>query len=96
MAQKPLTKVRIDKHAGVNQNSSAHRLVQHMQSQENVTNIVPGQLTVRPGMVPATFSGGGTATTNDIIAMTVFRHPRAKWVVWQDSAGAIYGGSDPA
>lgn len=63
-------------------------------TQVNLQVISPGKVSVRPGMSAVSFSSH-SGTTQPIICM--FRYPRSgESVVYQNAAGQIIVGADPA
>jgi hypothetical protein len=64
-------------------------------TQVNLQLVVPGQLSVRPGLVPVTWSSL-TAGTSPV--RRVFRAPcgNTERLIYQDAAGVVYTGSGPA
>lgn len=65
-------------------------------AQDNITNVRPGQLTVRGGMRAVTFgSPQGSASSNQVLAMFTYTNPLADWVIYLDSAGALQAGRSP-
>lgn len=66
-------------------------------AQDNITNVRPGQLTVRGGMRAVTFSSPqGSATAYQILGMFAYTHPLADWVIYLDSNGDLQAGRAPA
>lgn len=66
-------------------------------SQDNVTNLVAGELIVRPGMTPATFEDAqGSASSDTVLHSFCYLHPLANFIVYMDSAGAVHVGRAPS
>lgn len=57
--------------------------------QVNLQCLVPGQLTVRPGMTPVTFANPSTSTTAIVRAFR-YQHGSSEHIVYQDAQGNIY------
>ena len=86
----------IDKWTGLVTNASPYAIPSGAAvTQVNVQVIVPGQITVRPGMVNVTWSSmtGGTSP-----GRRVFRAPcgGSERLIYQDSAGVVSAGTGPA
>ena len=62
------------------------------QVQTNITCQTPYQLDVRKGFRPVTFANAAAAIASDVIAMTAFERPEARWVVYLLSNGALKAG----
>lgn len=67
-----------------------------MQSQDNFECLIPGRLTGRRGKRPVVFDNAISDTTNTIIAMARFKTGHADWIVYEDSAGNVKIGRNPA
>lgn len=61
----------------------------------NLSTNVPGVLSVRQGMVLASFEDGGSASTNDIMSVGTIIRPEASWILYLDSAGNLLAGKSP-
>lgn len=86
----------IDKWVGLVTNASPYAIPSGAAvTQVNVQVIVPGQISVRPGMVNVTWSSltGGTSPVR-----RVFRAPcgGSERLIFQDAAGVVYAGTGPA
>lgn len=68
-----------------------------MVSQINLTNIVPGQLTVRRGMRKISFASGTTGTSaTAVVSLVEFNRPESQFVAFATSDGRIVAGRTPA
>ncbi len=66
-------------------------------AQDNITNVRPGQLTVRGGMRAVTFEDAqGSATSNQVLGMFTFVGKLASWIVYLDSGGGVHVGRAPS
>lgn len=66
-------------------------------AQDNITNVRPGQLTVRGGMRAVTFEDAqGSATAYQILGMFSFNGKLASWVIYLDSNGGVHAGRAPS
>jgi hypothetical protein len=86
----------IDKWQGLITNASPYAIASGAAvTQVNVQVIVPGQLTVRPGMVAATWSSLSAGTSP---VRRVFRAPcgGSERLIYQDAAGVVRAGTGPA
>jgi|688.fasta_scaffold01565_14 hypothetical protein len=86
----------IDKWQGLITNASPYAIASGAAvTQVNVQVIVPGQLTVRPGMVAATWSSLSAGTSP---VRRVFRAPcgGSERLIYQDAAGIVRAGTGPA
>ena len=84
-------KRRIDLTKGMVSNASPHSVP--IVSQDNVTNLVAGELIVRPGMTPATFEDAqGSATAYTVLHAHTYLHPLANFIVYLDSNGGVHVG----
>lgn len=80
----------IDKWAGLVTNASPYSIPPGaMVQQVNLQCLVPGQLTVRPGMQPITFTSADS-TASPILSAFRYQQGTAEHLVYQDSAGRIY------
>jgi hypothetical protein len=80
----------IDKWAGLVTNASPYALPPGSAvKQVNLQCLVPGQLTVRPGMQAITFTSTD-ATTAAIRSAFRYQQGTAEHIVYQDSSGRIY------
>lgn len=86
----------IDKWTGLVTNASPYAIPSGAAvTQVNVQALVPGQLTVRPGMVATAWSSL-TAGTSPV--RRVFRAPcgGSERLIYQDSAGVVRAGTGPS
>ena len=80
----------IDKWGGLVTNASPYSIPPGaMVQQVNLQCLVPGQLTVRSGMQPITFTSTDS-TTSPIQSAFRYQQGTAEHLVYQDSAGRIY------
>lgn len=63
---------------------------------QNVTTVVPGQLTARKGHAAATFSNAISSTTDEVVAMYYYPAIIADWIVYTLDSGAIKAGRSPS
>ena len=83
----------INKWAGLVTNASQYAIPPGAAvEQVNLQCLVPGQLTVRPGMASVTLPIPSTATTAIVRAFR-YQHGTAEHIVYQDSQGRIYSSS---
>jgi hypothetical protein len=96
MADKPETTARTRTWNGRISNASPHMLpLGAAVDQNNVRCQVEGQLDVRPGLMPITFSNAITAVTDEIIAMYQVPGELTDVVLYETSAGALKMGRTP-
>jgi hypothetical protein len=80
----------INKWAGLVTNASQYAIPPGAAvEQVNLQCLIPGQLTVRPGMTPVTLPVPSTATTSIVRAFR-YQHGSAEHIVYQDAQGNIY------
>ena len=65
-------------------------------SQINIGLFTTGQLDVRRGMNPSSFSNSTTASTNNIVAVTSFNRPEGRYVCYLLSDGTLKAGRNPS
>lgn len=88
-------KRRIDLTKGMVSNASPHTVP--VANQDNVTNLVAGEVIVRPGMAPATFEDAqGSATAYQVLHAHTYLHPLGNFVVYTDSNGDVHVGREPS
>lgn len=80
----------IDKWAGLATNASAYSIPPGASVQQvNLQCLVPGKLTVRPGMQALSFSSADS-TASAIRAAFRYQQGTGEHLVYQDAAGRIY------
>ena len=80
----------IDKWTGLVSNASPYSIPPGSTVQQiNLQCLVPGKLTVRPGLTPITFASADS-TTAPVASSFRYQNGTAEHLVYQDSAGRIY------
>lgn len=80
---------------GVVSNQNPHLLPPGaVQSQSNLMDNVPGEKRNRGGHRRPTIANDTTDVTSDVIAMTAFNQPGARWIVYQLADGKIKAARD--
>jgi hypothetical protein len=80
----------IDKWAGLVTNASPYSLPPGAAVQQiNLQCLVPGKITVRPGMQAVTFASSDS-TSSPVRSVFRFQNGTTEHLVYQDSAGRIY------
>ena len=86
----------IDKWAGLVTNAGPYSIPPGAAvTQVNLQVLAPGQLVTRPGDQAVTWSSH-SGSTQPIVVAYRFQHSTTETIVYQNSAGAIYGGKGPA
>ena len=62
---------------------------------QNMTLIVPGQLTSRLGFAPVTWDNNGATADADVLSLTRFETGAHKFIIYQLSHGGIAAGREP-
>lgn len=60
-----------------------------MQFQNNMTTVIPGQLTCRRGYAIQLFTTGSVTAGSPVISMYLFQHPIGQYVTYHDTSGNI-------
>lgn len=96
MAEKPKTTDRNGQFMGRVSNASPHLVpLGAGVEQDNIRCQVPGQLDVRPGVRPVTFSNTTTASTAECQTGYFYNAPIGSSVIYQLSDGTIKFGKSP-
>ncbi len=96
MPNQPLSKLVIQDWPGRISAVSPHAVGTGALVQNNLVSTIPGQLKVRKGMRPVTWTNTMDTSTFDILSAHRYRRPAENWVIYLDSNGAVIAGRDPA
>jgi len=80
----------IDKWAGLATNASPYSIPPGSAVQQvNLQCLVPGKLSVRPGLTPITFTSADS-TSSPVVSTFRYQNGTAEHLIYQDSGGRIY------
>jgi hypothetical protein len=80
----------IDKWAGLATNASPYSIPPGSAVQQvNLQCLVPGKLSVRPGLTPITFTSADS-TASPVVSAFRYQNGTAEHLIYQDSGGRIY------
>ena len=93
MSDKPLARLEINEFPGLVSNGSPHKIGNGAREMDNMTCIIPGQLSVRRGYRAVAFAtGGGSADSYDCVALYGLQRADYDYLVYQVDSGAANTG----
>lgn len=86
---------RFTQFGGLQTNADARDIGPGAMTLENMTLIVPGQLTSRLGFEPVTWANDGATADADVLSLSRFETGAHKFIIYQLSHGGIAAGREP-
>lgn len=87
---------RFTQFGGLQTNADPRDITPGAMTLENMTLIVPGQLTSRLGFEPVTWDNDGATADADVLSLSRFETGAHKFIIYQLSHGGLAAGREPS